>query len=69
MGKRIYKCLKCGRYTLRTDTCPVCGSQVAIAHPPRFSLVDKYGRYRRLLKKSIGLLPTTNETEEKKDVV
>ncbi|MHA1665051.1 MAG: RNA-protein complex protein Nop10 [Candidatus Njordarchaeales archaeon] len=49
MPKKLYKCLKCGEYTLHDDFCPKCGGIVSIAHPPRFSPVDKYGKYRRLL--------------------
>ncbi len=45
----LRKCRKCGRYTLR-EVCPVCGARTAVAHPPRFSPVDKYVRYRILLK-------------------
>jgi rRNA maturation protein Nop10 len=29
----------------------VCGKPTAIAHPARFSLEDRYGKYRRLAKK------------------
>ncbi len=54
MPKRIYKCLKCGRYTLHTNQCPVCGGPVAPAHPPRFSPKDKYGKYRRMVKYGIS---------------
>ncbi len=50
MPKRIYKCIACGKYTLKTDKCPWCGGPVGIAHPPRFSLVDKYGKYRRIMR-------------------
>ncbi|RLE72636.1 MAG: RNA-protein complex protein Nop10 [Thermoprotei archaeon] len=53
MPKRIYRCLVCGRYTLRQDKCPRCGGSVGIAHPPRFSPIDKYGKYRREMKKWI----------------
>ncbi len=53
MPKLLHKCLKCGRYTLREDKCPICGGPVKIAHPPKFSPVDKYGEYRRILKKQI----------------
>jgi len=40
------KCVNCGRYTLRQDRCPICGSEVRVPHPPRFSPEDKYVRYR-----------------------
>lgn len=43
------KCKSCGTYTLR-DTCPSCGDQIVSPHPPRFSPLDPYGKYRRMLK-------------------
>ncbi len=52
----LRKCTKCGRYTLRTDKCPVCGAPVKIPHPPRFSPEDKYLKYRYMLKKRAGIL-------------
>jgi H/ACA ribonucleoprotein complex subunit 3 len=39
-------CTKCDRYTLKTDACPKCGGPVKIPHPPKFSLDDKYRKYR-----------------------
>ena len=51
------KCVVCGRYTLRRDRCPVCGGEVRVPHPPRFSPEDKYLKYRYLMKKLAGLLP------------
>lgn len=62
MPKRIYKCIVCGRYTLKQDKCPVCGGMVRVAHPPRFSPVDKYGEYRRKMKQII------EKIEAKEDV-
>jgi len=47
------KCVNCGRYTLRQDKCPVCGSEVRIPHPPRFSPEDRYVRYRLAMKKLV----------------
>ena len=49
MKWRIRKCVVCGAYTLQ-ETCPYCGSPTKIAHPPRTSPIDKYGKYRRILK-------------------
>ncbi|KAA0000658.1 MAG: RNA-protein complex protein Nop10 [Thermoplasmata archaeon] len=43
-------CYKCKRYTLH-DECPICGEKTARKEPPRFSPQDKYGKYRRMLKK------------------
>ena len=49
MRWKIRKCINCGAYTLQ-EICPYCGNKTKIPHPPRFSPVDKYGKYRRLLK-------------------
>jgi len=46
----LRKCKKCGNYTLRKDACPYCGGNVRIPHPPKFSLDDKYLKYRIALK-------------------
>jgi len=55
MRGRIRKCKECGRYTLRSDKCPYCGGKLTIPHPPKFSPEDRYGPYRRSLKKNMGL--------------
>ncbi len=41
MKKYIKKCPVCGIYTLK-DVCPKCGKATKTAHPPPFSLEDKY---------------------------
>ena len=56
------KCVNCGRYTLKQDKCPVCGSEVRVPHPPRFSPQDKYVLYR--LKAKYGLEVAREGTEE-----
>ena len=43
----LRKCAKCGRYTLHVDFCPLCNGDVHIPHPAKFSLDDKYIKYRR----------------------
>ena len=40
------KCPNCTRYTLNTEKCPVCETDLKNVHPPRFSLQDKYQKYR-----------------------
>ncbi|MEM2901527.1 MAG: RNA-protein complex protein Nop10 [Candidatus Bathyarchaeia archaeon] len=47
----IKRCGECGEYTLK-ETCPRCGSDTRTPHPPRFSLEDKYARYRFYTVKS-----------------
>ena len=44
------KCPSCGRYTLK-DRCPECAEPTISPIPPRFSPEDRYGAYRRQLKK------------------
>lgn len=44
------KCPECGRYVL-VDECDRCGVSTRSPHPPKFSPEDKYGKYRRRLKK------------------
>jgi H/ACA ribonucleoprotein complex subunit 3 len=48
----LRRCEKCGKYTLKTDTCPSCGGIVHVPHPAKFSPDDKYLKYRLALKKS-----------------
>lgn len=49
----IKKCPQCGQYTINPSKCPSCGASVVSAHPPRFSIEDRYGKYRRAMKKSL----------------
>ena len=50
MNMKMNKCPECGIYTLK-DACPKCGGQLKVIYPPKFSVEDKYGKYRRILKK------------------
>ena len=50
MKMKMNKCPECGIYTLK-DTCPKCDGQLKVIYPPKFSIEDKYGKYRRILKK------------------
>jgi len=47
----LRKCVKCGKYTLKTDCCPYCGGNVRIPHPAKFSPDDKYLKYRVAFRK------------------
>ncbi|MBW9221991.1 RNA-protein complex protein Nop10 [Methanothermococcus sp. SCGC AD-155-C09] len=49
---RMRKCPKCNRYTLK-NFCNLCNEKTITIKPPRFSLEDRYGKYRRMLKKSL----------------
>jgi H/ACA ribonucleoprotein complex subunit 3 len=46
---KLRRCDRCGRYTLM-EKCRKCGSSTVNPHPPKFSPVDPYGKYRRKLK-------------------
>ena len=48
-------CPECNNYTLK-DLCPVCKVPTVNPHPPKFSPEDKYGKYRRIIKKESGVL-------------
>ncbi len=50
------RCVKCGRYTLRRDRCPVCGGELVVPHPPRFSPEDRYLVYRYRMKLLAGMI-------------
>ena len=50
MDLKLARCMDCGAYTFE-DSCPKCHGKSASPHPPRFSPEDRYGKYRRQLKK------------------
>ena len=50
------RCVKCGRYTLRRDRCPVCGGELVVPPPPRFSPEDRYLVYRYRMKLLAGMI-------------
>ncbi|MHA2423192.1 MAG: RNA-protein complex protein Nop10 [Candidatus Thorarchaeota archaeon] len=47
----LFKCTKCGSYTLSEKECPKCKGNVTSPSPSRYSPQDKYGKYRRQAKK------------------
>jgi len=49
--KKIRKCVSCAAYTMRQE-CPQCGGETRTAHPPKYSPLDKYARYRRAEKRN-----------------
>ncbi|MGB9882388.1 MAG: RNA-protein complex protein Nop10 [Methanomassiliicoccales archaeon] len=53
MRTSLRKCPKCQEYTLG-ETCPRCGRRSVVATPPKFSPEDRYGTYRRRLRKERG---------------
>jgi H/ACA ribonucleoprotein complex subunit 3 len=44
------KCGVCSTYTLK-EACPNCGERTVSPHPAKFSPGDKYGKYRRMLRR------------------
>ena len=50
MPKIILRCRECGKYTLK-DKCS-CGGKAIDPRPAKFSVEDKWGKYRRIAKKS-----------------
>ncbi|MCM2466553.1 RNA-protein complex protein Nop10 [Methanoculleus oceani] len=50
MSNRIRRCPDDLRYTL-SPVCPVCGQPSRPAHPARFSPQDRYGNYRRAVRR------------------
>jgi H/ACA ribonucleoprotein complex subunit 3 len=49
--KKLKRCRECGSYTL-ADICVACDVKAGSPHPPRFSPQDKFGKYRRMLKRA-----------------
>ena len=52
MKMKMHKCEECNEYTLKT-TCPYCGGNVKVIYPAKYSIDDKYGKYRRKLKEEM----------------
>ncbi|MHA1299330.1 MAG: H/ACA ribonucleoprotein complex subunit NOP10, partial [Candidatus Helarchaeota archaeon] len=44
-------CTVCNRYTINKLVCPECGGHTKNPHPAKYSIQDKYGKYRRAAKK------------------
>ena len=47
----LRRCDRCNKYTLRQDACPVCGGPVRIPHPAKFSMDDRYIKYRLKMRR------------------
>ncbi|GAI75242.1 MAG: ribosome biogenesis protein [Candidatus Lokiarchaeota archaeon] len=49
MTKLLFKCANCGEYSLpnKEMKCKICGGNLKNPKPPKFSLIDKFGRYRK----------------------
>ncbi len=55
MNREILKCPKCNTYTMK-ESCPKCNEKTLSPKPARFSLEDKWGKWRRQAKKEQGLI-------------
>jgi len=47
----LLKCNKCNLYQLR-EKCLECNEKTSSPHPAKFSIHDKYGKYRRIAKRN-----------------
>ncbi len=52
-SKEIRKCPICKDYTFK-EICTKCGSKTFIPIPPKFSPEDRWGDYRRKMKKDMS---------------
>ena len=52
MKTSLRKCPTCKIYTLK-DQCPKCGGATLMPMPAKYSPEDRYGAYRRKLKKDM----------------
>jgi len=46
---KIFKCENCKKYTLE-KTCGKCGAKTVSPRPAKYSIEDKYGKWRRQFK-------------------
>jgi len=59
------RCSECGKYTLNQEKCPYCNGRVRVPHPAKFSLDDKYLKYRLALKKVSSIGEDDHHREDK----
>jgi H/ACA ribonucleoprotein complex subunit 3 len=38
------------------DKCPSCNGDLNVVYPPKYSIEDKYGSYRRRLKEEANII-------------
>ena len=50
MKKQIFFCKSCHTYTLK-QICSKCNSKTENPKPAKYSVEDKFGKYRRIAKK------------------
>lgn len=49
MASTILRCKQCHTYSI-AQTCKHCGGTCVMCKPPRYSVEDKYAKYRRMAK-------------------
>ena len=54
MKKQIFLCVPCQIYTMK-EICPNCNKKTENPRPAKYSVDDKFGKYRRLAKKDLRL--------------
>ncbi len=47
--KHIFKCEMCNIYTMK-DKCPKCNSKTINPKPAKYSMEDKFGKWRRIAR-------------------
>jgi len=52
MKKEILKCPKCNTYTLEKH-CSKCNTKTLTPKPAKYTIEDKYGKYRRKYKQNV----------------
>ena len=51
----ILRCKNCGKYTL-SESCMECRAECVSTKPAKFSIEDRYAKYRITAKKEKGVL-------------
>ncbi len=69
MTRYLKKCKECGKYSLPHKECQYCGGELVNTYPPKFSLTDKYAKYRlkyfrKEFEKKYGPLEEVNHIQE-----
>ncbi len=69
MPKRLKKCKNCGEYTVAKNQCPFCQGELKSVYPPKFSLGDKYQKYRipyflENMEKKYGIVPKSKQKQD-----
>lgn len=47
----LRRCSNCHSYTLDEESCPRCGGPVRVPHPAKFSMDDRFRKYRLRMRR------------------